>query len=83
MISETGNAYEPWPEEKPVELRLKFPFREPRDFFFSSLTRKKGQKPAKEASAAGNRGISLLENTLSSPPQFYKTDQEAKPGYDK
>lgn len=71
-----------WPTENPVELRLKFPFREPGDFIFFFFPTYKKEKSEKEASAAGNGAISLLENTLSSSPQYSKTVQKAKSGYE-
>lgn len=72
-----------WPTEKPVELRLKFPFREPGEGWFSFFTYKKGETEASKGSQCSwQGGISLLENILSSPPRFYKTDQKAKPGYE-
>lgn len=72
-----------WSTEKPAEPRLKFPFTDPGEVWCLFFTYKKGDIEASKGSQCSWQwGISLLENILSSPSQFYKTEQKAKPGYE-
>lgn len=84
LLSETGNSHEQLVHRETCWTKAKISLHGSRGglvvFFFTY--KKEDTEASKGSQCSWQWGISLLENILSSPSQFYKTEQKAKPGYE-